>query len=130
MIFGSVRNSRSHSVRSFVCLCLSGSNLSCAISIFIFPAQFSLRHLPDLSLSSLSLLRWTDKALNNFFVLYDYKNIFKKLFISPCSGLVVSGYSKSLPNKSWKTYLTKAIDPYKNFKKMYIVDKTGEFKGI
>ena len=48
---------------------------------------------------------------------------------SPCSGLVVSGYSKTLPDSSWKTYLAKTINPYKKFKKMYTVDTTGEFKG-
>ena len=50
-------------------------------------------------------------------------------FFSPCSGLVISGYAKTLPDKSWNTDLSKAIKPYKNFKKMYSVDKTGDFEG-
>ena len=50
--------------------------------------------------------------------------------ISPCDGLVVSGYSKGLPDKSLKTYLSGAINSYMKFKEMYIVDKTtGEFTG-
>ena len=45
-------------------------------------------------------------------------------FFRPCSGLVVSGYSSR--NKNF----LKAISQYKNFKKMYIVDKyTAEYKG-
>ena len=48
---------------------------------------------------------------------------------SPCVGLVISGYSKTLPDESWVTYLAKAINPYKKFKKMYTVDTTGEFQG-
>ena len=45
---------------------------------------------------------------------------------SPCSGLIVSGYSK-LPQgehlEKLKTYLNQVINPYKKFKKMYVVDK-------
>ena len=48
---------------------------------------------------------------------------------SPCSGLVMSGYSKTLTDKWLKTYFDKAIIPYKKFKNMYKVDETGEFKG-
>ena len=50
---------------------------------------------------------------------------------SPCSGLVISGYSKGrLEDPSWHNYLTKAVDQYKKFKKMYNVDKgTDDFKG-
>ena len=51
---------------------------------------------------------------------------------SPCSGLVVSSFSKG-PNKDniWNTFFVKAIEPYKRFKKTYIVDKTTkEFKGL
>ena len=48
---------------------------------------------------------------------------------SPCSGIVISGYSKTLTDKSLLAHLTKAIIPYKKFKKMYKVDTTGEFRG-
>ena len=48
---------------------------------------------------------------------------------SPCSGLIVSGFSKQ-PNgehiEKLKSYLNQVIDPYKKFKKMYVVDKTTE----
>ena len=53
-------------------------------------------------------------------------------FFRPCSGLVVSGYSRrsTLPDMSWNKNLQKAISQYKNFKKMYIVDKySAEYKG-
>ena len=54
----------------------------------------------------------------------------KLFFIKrPCDGLVISGYSKSLPDTSWEKYLAKDIDPYKKFKKMYTVGSTDEFKG-
>ena len=53
---------------------------------------------------------------------------------SPCSGLIVSGYSKSQQGEhieKLKTYLNQVIDPYKKFKKMYIVDNTTEdFRGL
>ena len=48
---------------------------------------------------------------------------------SPCSGLVISGYSKTLTDTSLTTKLAKAIIPYKKFRKMYKVDTTGEFRG-
>ena len=46
---------------------------------------------------------------------------------SPCSGLVVSGYSKS--HEHDEPYIANALKPYKEFKKMYFVDTTNEFKG-
>ena len=49
---------------------------------------------------------------------------------SPCSGLVVSGYSKTHEHKQEHSYITNALEPYKRFKKMYYVDTTDEFKGI
>ena len=52
---------------------------------------------------------------------------------SPCSGLIVSGFSKRRTGeriRKLKTYLNQVIGPYKKFKKMYIVDDdTEEFKG-
>ena len=52
---------------------------------------------------------------------------------SPCSGLVVSGFSKRREGthiKKLKTYLNQVIGPYKKFKRMFIVDKTtSKFKG-
>ena len=42
--------------------------------------------------------------------------------LSPCSGIVISGYSKTSTEKSFINNLAKAIKPYKNFKKMYKVD--------
>ena len=46
----------------------------------------------------------------------------------PCSGLVVSGYSKREEPSSFET-LIPALYQYKNFKKMYTVDESGEFRG-
>ena len=43
---------------------------------------------------------------------------------SPCSGLVISGYSKTLTDKLLIKHLAKDIVPYKKFKKMYKVDTT------
>ena len=40
--------------------------------------------------------------------------------------MVVSGYSKTQTDKSLITNI--ALEPYKNFKMLYIVDTTGEFK--
>ena len=50
---------------------------------------------------------------------------------SPCSGLVVSGYSRQKTVELFNTHLTQAMNPYEKFKKMYIVDRTTEeFKGL
>ena len=52
---------------------------------------------------------------------------------SPCSGLIVSGFSKRKKGEhieKLKTYLDQVIAPYKKFKKMYVVDNTTkEFTG-
>ena len=52
---------------------------------------------------------------------------------SPCSGLIVSGFSKRPRGENiekLKTYLDQVINPYKKFKKMYVVDNTTqEFTG-
>ena len=53
---------------------------------------------------------------------------FVNQFFSPCSGVVISGYSKTSTEKSLITHLAKAIIPYKKFKKMYKVGST-EFRG-
>ena len=53
----------------------------------------------------------------------------KHFLFSPCFGIVVSGYSKTLSDKSLMKDLTNIINPYKKFKKMYKVDTTGEFGG-
>ena len=59
-----------------------------------------------------------------------YKVLSINFFLfSPCSGTVISGYSKTLTDKSLITNLAKAIKPYRKFKKMYKVDATGDFKG-
>ena len=55
-------------------------------------------------------------------------------YFSPCSGVVISGYSKimydkTLKDNSLKTQLGGAIIPYKKFKNMYTIDNTGEFEG-
>ena len=56
------------------------------------------------------------------------------IFSSLCSGLVVSGYTKSQIDQllltTWKTKLANTMEHYKKFKRMYIVDTTDEFKGI
>ncbi len=49
-------------------------------------------------------------------------------FFSPCSGIVISGYSKTSTDKSLITHLAKASIPYRKFKKMYEVDSR-EFYG-
>ena len=54
-------------------------------------------------------------------------NIF--FILRPCSGTVISGYSKTIKDNSLKSHLTKAIIPYKKFKKNYKVDTTGLFEG-
>ena len=65
----------------------------------------------------------------NFVLLLESSRFFFKLF-SPCSGLVISGYSKRIAEKWLNTDLAKAMIPYKKFKKMYTVDKsTPKFKG-
>ena len=52
-------------------------------------------------------------------------------FFSPCSGLIVTSYSKFSPDKSFETYLSKAIEQYKMFKKMFVVDNTTtKYEGI
>ena len=33
-------------------------------------------------------------------------------------------------DESWKKYFLQSVEPYKKFKKMHIVDKTGAFKGM
>ena len=46
---------------------------------------------------------------------------------SPCSGLIVSGFSKSPKGEhieNLKTYLNQVINPYKKFKQMYFIDNT------
>ena len=52
---------------------------------------------------------------------------------SPCSGLIVSGFSKRPKGQhieKLKTYLDQVITPYKKFKRMYAVDNTTvEFTG-
>ena len=47
----------------------------------------------------------------------------------PCSGLIVSGFSKHQKEEhieQLKTYLNQVINPYRKFKKMYVVDNTSE----
>ena len=54
-----------------------------------------------------------------------------KNFFSPCSGLVVSGFSRQKTVDNFDATLAQAIEPYKTFKNMYIVDRTTEeFKGL
>ena len=46
---------------------------------------------------------------------------------SPCSGLIVSGFSKHPKGEhieKLNAYLNQVINPYKKFKKMYVVDNT------
>ena len=55
-----------------------------------------------------------------------------QIIFRPCSGIVISGYSKTLSDKSLITHLAKAIIPYEKFRKMYKVDSEGnigEFRG-
>merc|ERR1711860_404923 len=48
--------------------------------------------------------------------------------LRPCSGLVVSGYSKRQIDKSLGTLMPATVHQYKKFKKMYTVDEIGDFK--
>ncbi len=59
-------------------------------------------------------------------IFYFFKSIF-----SPCSGLVVSGYSKTEMDKSLNLFLAKVNKSYKNFKKMFTIqnDPYSEFVG-
>ena len=53
---------------------------------------------------------------------------------SPCSGLIVSGFSKRPKGEhieKLNKYLNQVINPYKKFKKMYVVDNyTRDFRGL
>ena len=49
-------------------------------------------------------------------------DLFIKLFFSPCSGLVVSGYSKTEIDKTLNFFLAKVSKSYEKFKKMYTID--------
>ena len=42
---------------------------------------------------------------------------------------MVSGYSKTKTDESLISNIAQTLDPYKKFKKMYVVDSTGELKG-
>ena len=63
------------------------------------------------------------------FIIESINNFLNQFLFSACSGIVVSGYSKTLTDKSLLTHLAKDIDQYKKYKKMYKVDATEEFKG-
>ena len=66
--------------------------------------------------NSTSCIRFI-KFLRDFLL---YSNL-----LSPCSGLVVSGFSKrDPPDITAKGFLAQAITSYKKFKKMYVVDNT------
>ena len=58
--------------------------------------------------------------------------MYDRILSSPCSGLVVSSFSKgTFKDYIWNTYFAKAMEPLKSFKKTYIIDKTTEeFKGL
>ena len=63
-------------------------------------------------------------------VLRKVNKYFLIITLSPCSGLIVTSYSRYLPDKSFETYLSKELEQYKEFKKFSIVDdKTKEFDG-
>ena len=60
--------------------------------------------------------------------MYKMYNLTLDIF-RPCSGLIVSGFSKHKRDvhiDHFKTYLYQAINPYMKFKKMYVVDNTSE----
>ena len=63
---------------------------------------------------------------------YIGKSYFFEFLFSPCSGLVVSGYSKTETDKSLNLFLAKVNKPYEKFKKMYTInnDYKSEFTGI
>ena len=63
--------------------------------------------------------------LHKVYKIHTKLSIIYSNFLSPCSGLVVSGFSKrDPPDITEKGFLAKAIDSYKKFKKMYVVDNT------
>ena len=55
------------------------------------------------------------------------------ILLSLCSGLVVSGYTKTQIDQllltTWNTKLANSMEHYKKYKRMYTVDTTDEFKG-
>ena len=63
------------------------------------------------------------------FYLRSINKILSIFFISsPCSGTIISGYSKTLIDNSLKTHLGKALIPYKKFKIIHMVEP-GLLKG-
>ena len=80
----------------------------------------------------LSVVRSTQLKIQPFAYGDNLLELLKVLYsfsLSPCSGLVVSGYSKTQNVKTLTTNLAQATDPYKKFKMMYTVDNTSEFTG-
>ena len=63
-----------------------------------------------------------------YFIICSCKLCFIFFLFSPCSGLVLSGYSKTSTDKSLIQHLTRAMIPYKKFRKMYKVDSR-KFQG-
>ena len=62
--------------------------------------------------------------------LYNSLEITSIFFLpSPCSGLVVSGYSKTPTDILINKNIAEVIEPYKKFKRMFKVDTSGDFKG-
>ena len=73
----------------------------------------------------------TSSFMRLYCFLMGSKSFFINSFLfSPCSGTVISGYSKTLTDKLLMTHLAKDIIPYQKFKKMYKVDTSGDFKGL
>ena len=72
------------------------------------------------------------KVVSTFFLLVATTFAFKliSLLFSPCSGIVISGYSKTLTDKLLMKHLAKDIVAYQKYKKMYKVDTSGDFKGL
>ena len=64
-------------------------------------------------------------------IIYIGISYFFEFLFSPCSGLVVSGYSKTETDKSLNLFLAKVKKPYEKFKKMYTIgnDYKSEFTG-
>ena len=78
---------------------------------------------------NITLLNYDACLRKNFIITYLITT--NTLHFSPCSGLVVSSYSKNLPDKSFISQYSQSIDMYKKYKQMYIVDETTDtYSGI
>ena len=58
--------------------------------------------------------------------MYEDVGIFNVMSGSPCSGLIVTSYSKNNPSRKLKKEFYSSLNQYKKFKKMYEIHPTGK----